>query len=37
MWLGQELRARLRPAAFRVWFFVALFALGRYLLVRTTG
>jgi uncharacterized protein len=35
MWLGQELRARLSPAAFRVWFFVALAALGLYLLVRS--
>jgi uncharacterized protein len=35
MWLGQELRARLSPAAFRVWFFVALLALGLYLLARS--
>ncbi|HEY7549819.1 MAG TPA: sulfite exporter TauE/SafE family protein [Hyphomicrobiaceae bacterium] len=37
MWLGQELRARLSPAAFRVWFFIALFVLGLYLLVRATA
>jgi uncharacterized membrane protein YfcA len=36
MWLGQELRARLSPATFRVWFFIALLALGLYLLVRAT-
>jgi uncharacterized membrane protein YfcA len=34
MWLGQELRARLSPAAFRVSFFVALLALGLYLVAR---
>jgi uncharacterized protein len=33
MCLGQALRARLSPAAFRVWFFAALAALGLYLLV----
>ena len=32
MWLGQELRTRLSPATFRVWFFVALLLLGLYLL-----
>jgi hypothetical protein len=37
MWLGQELRTRLSPAAFRVWFFVGLLALGLYLLVRATA
>lgn len=36
MWLGQELRARISPAAFRVWFFIALLALGLYLLARAT-
>jgi uncharacterized membrane protein YfcA len=34
MWFGQELRARLSPAGFRVWFLVALLALGSYLVVR---
>lgn len=28
MWAGRRLRARLSPAAFRRWFFVALIALG---------
>jgi uncharacterized membrane protein YfcA len=36
MWLGQGLRTWLSPAAFRVWFFVGLLALGLYLLVRAT-
>jgi uncharacterized membrane protein YfcA len=36
LWLGQALRARLRPAAFRVWFFTGLGALGLYLLLRAT-
>jgi uncharacterized membrane protein YfcA len=36
MWLGQELRTRLSPATFRVWFFIALLVLGLYLLVRAT-
>ncbi len=31
MWLGQALRLRLRPAAFRRWFFAGLFVLGVYL------
>ena len=35
MWLGQRLRARLSPATFRTWFFVALAALGLYILVRS--
>jgi uncharacterized protein len=34
MWLGQELRTRLSPATFRVWFFVALLLLGVYLVAR---
>lgn len=34
MWLGQELRTRLSPATFRVWFFAALLVLGLYLLAR---
>jgi uncharacterized protein len=35
MWLGQALRTRLSPAAFRVWFFVALLVLGIYLVARS--
>jgi len=35
MWLGQGLRARLSPAAFRIWFFVGLLGLGLYLVART--
>ena len=34
MGLGQALRLRLRPAIFRICFFVGLFALGLYLAVR---
>jgi uncharacterized protein len=37
MWLGQEIRTRLSPATFRVWFFIALLMLGLYLLIRATG
>jgi uncharacterized membrane protein YfcA len=36
MWLGQELRTRISPAAFRVWFFAGLLVLGIYLLARAT-
>jgi uncharacterized membrane protein YfcA len=35
MWLGQGLRARLSPAAFRVWFFAGLLGLGLYLVVQS--
>jgi uncharacterized protein len=35
MWLGQSLRLRLSPAAFRRWFFAGLLALGIYLVVRS--
>jgi hypothetical protein len=34
MWLGQAMRERLSPAAFRRWFFVGLLVLGLYLIVR---
>ena len=34
MWLGQAMRERLSPAAFRRWFFVGLLVLGVYLIVR---
>jgi uncharacterized membrane protein YfcA len=34
MRLGQAVRARLAPAAFRVWFFAGLLALGAYLAAR---
>jgi len=33
MWLGQMLRVRLKPEAFRRWFFAGLFLLGVYLMV----
>jgi uncharacterized membrane protein YfcA len=34
MRLGQAVRSRLAPAAFRLWFFVGLLALGAYLAAR---
>ena len=34
MWIGQALRLRLQPATFRRWFFIGLFLLGLYLVVR---
>lgn len=35
MWIGQALRTRLSPAAFRLWFFAGLLLLGAYLAVRS--
>jgi uncharacterized protein len=35
MGVGQMLRARLSPAAFRLWFFAGLLVLGAYLVVRS--
>jgi uncharacterized membrane protein YfcA len=35
MWIGQKIRARLSPAAFRRWFFLALLILGIYLVTRS--
>jgi uncharacterized membrane protein YfcA len=35
MWIGQVLRLRLQPATFRSWFFIGLFVLGLYLVVRS--
>jgi uncharacterized membrane protein YfcA len=35
MLVGQTLRARLSPAAFRRWFFAGLLVLGAYLVVRS--
>ena len=35
MGVGQALRARLTPAAFRLWFFAGLLVLGAYLAVRS--
>ena len=34
MFVGQRVRDRLEPAAFRRWFFVGLMVLGLYMLVR---
>lgn len=34
MFIGQHLRGKLDPAAFRRWFFIGLIALGLYMLVR---
>jgi len=35
MWLGQALRMRMQPAAFRRWFFAGLLMLGIYLMARS--
>jgi uncharacterized protein len=35
MWIGQLLRERLSPAAFRRWFFASLLLLGLYLVGRS--
>jgi uncharacterized membrane protein YfcA len=35
MWVGQRLRVHLSPTGFRIWFFLALAALGLYILVRS--
>jgi uncharacterized protein len=35
MWIGQALRLRMQPVAFRRWFFVGLLLLGSYLVVRS--
>jgi uncharacterized protein len=35
MGVGQALRARLSPAAFRIWFFAGLLVLGGYLVIRS--
>jgi uncharacterized protein len=35
MWLGQMVRLRLSPEAFRRWFFLGLLALGLYLVARS--
>lgn len=35
MWIGQMIRLRLSPAAFRGWFFAALMLLGLYLVARS--
>ena len=34
MWLGQNLRKRMAPEAFRRWFFIGMLALGAYLALR---
>jgi uncharacterized membrane protein YfcA len=35
MWIGQAIRLRMSPTAFRNWFFIGLMALGLYLAVRS--
>jgi uncharacterized protein len=35
MWIGQIIRLRLPPTAFRRWFFIALLVLGVYLIARS--
>jgi uncharacterized protein len=35
MWIGQLIRERLPPTAFRRWFFTSLVLLGLYLVVRS--
>jgi uncharacterized membrane protein YfcA len=35
MWIGQNMRTRLSPVAFRRWFFLGLMILGIYLVARS--
>lgn len=35
MWIGQAVRLRMSPTAFRIWFLIGLLALGVYLIVRS--
>lgn len=35
MWIGQAVRLRLSPAAFRQWFFAGMLVLGAYLIARS--
>jgi uncharacterized protein len=35
MWIGQLIRQRMAPSAFRRWFFISLLLLGLYLVVRS--
>ncbi|MDG4577302.1 MAG: sulfite exporter TauE/SafE family protein [Defluviicoccus sp.] len=37
MWVGQTVRLRMSPAAFRRWFFAGLLVLGTYLIFRSVG
>ena len=37
MWIGQKIRTRLSPAAFRRWFFIGLLILGTYLIARSAA
>lgn len=37
MFIGQHVRTRLQPAAFRKWFFVGLVVLGLYMVLRAVG
>jgi len=37
MFIGQRVRARLRPETFRRWFFIGLVALGVYMIARVLG
>jgi uncharacterized membrane protein YfcA len=37
MFLGQQIRGRIRPEAFRRWFFAWLLVIGVYMLVRALG
>jgi uncharacterized membrane protein YfcA len=37
MFFGQRVRSRLKPEAFRRWFFVGLLILGTYMVVRAVG
>ncbi|SUS03985.1 putative membrane transporter protein [uncultured Defluviicoccus sp.] len=36
-WVGQTVRLRMSPAAFRRWFFAGLLVLGTYLIFRSVG
>ena len=37
MWVGQTIRLRISPTAFRTWFFLGLLVLGVYLAARSLG
>ena len=37
MWIGQAIRRRLSPVAFRRWYFGGLMLLGIYLLIRAVA
>jgi hypothetical protein len=34
MWIGQVVRGRIKPATFRLWFFIGMLVLGLHLALR---